>query len=178
MTKWRAEPMVTTAPASAVPFLPTVERLKISGVIPGSRHGQYNPYRLLAGYTESGIETTCLCCASVCGQHFDHLHHLIGQTVRVYCTENGLKLRPLHEQPKEVQGHFIECLEAWDANDETYQQLRIEDPMGPESDQSLQEKEGSSVVQHERLTELATTVAHLAHEFGLPTAMWVHLPPE
>lgn len=168
--------MFATTTAPAIPFLPTVERLNISDEIPGVRQGLHKRYRLLTGHTASGVKTTCLCCASIWGQHFDHLHHFIGQTVRVYCTENGLKLRPLVEQPKEVQDHFIECLEAWDPDRETFQQREIEDPEEPQQEQPELDQQGKSSIQRQSLTELATTVARLAHEFGLPTAMWVHLP--
>ena len=166
---------------STVPISPlaTSEWLTVERVIPGLRDGLRDHYKLVAGRTPSGLESTCLCCASTWGQHFDHLRFLVGKTVRVHCTEGGLKLRPLSEQPEEVQEDWIRSLQTWvDYPDTRADQLELDELTTDQRKRVDNAGIAGVNASIERLTALATTVAHLAHELGLATAMWVHLPSE
>lgn len=93
----------------------------------------------------------------------DHFRLLEGQDLALRVTENGVRVRPIAEQPPGVQNHLIAMLE------------REEPPVEDRNDPP-EARHGEHGTPLPRLTELAMTVAQQAAELGLPTAMWVHLP--
>ncbi|CAK6701166.1 hypothetical protein BBFGKLBO_03035 [Synechococcus sp. CBW1107] len=93
----------------------------------------------------------------------DHFRLLEGQDLSLRVTENGVRVRPIAEQPPRVQNHLNEML----AREEPPVERRNAPPRATH---------GEYGTPLPKLAELATTVAQQAAELGLATAMWVHLP--
>ena len=141
-----------------------------------SPHG--TPYAVGLATNSDGQEHTVLACSKRID--LDHLRLLEGQDLALQMTESGPQVKPLSQQPKEVQEHLIAALEAGEG--QRASEVKIPHLQKPAPDLTRREEPAATHGQHgthlPKLSELATTVAHLAHELGLATAMWVHLPPE
>ncbi|MEO1004125.1 MAG: hypothetical protein AAFX65_13575 [Cyanobacteria bacterium J06638_7] len=109
----------------------------------------------------------------------DHFRLLEGQNLALRVTENGVRVRPIAQQPPAVQDHLIAMLERGEgqvASDAPIPHTRAEAPVEHhDPPQARLSKHGTLLP---TMSELATTVAHQAAALGLTTAMWVHLPPQ
>ncbi len=108
----------------------------------------------------------------------DHFRLLEGQDLALRVTENGVRVRPIAEQPPGVQNHLIAMLERGEghkASAAPIPHIKAEPPVEDRNDPPSA-RHGEHGTPLPRLAELAMTVAQQAAELGLPTAMWVHLP--
>ena len=142
-----------------------------------SPHG--TPFAVGLATDSYGNDHTVLACANRFGD-LDHLKLLEGQDLELTLTESGLQVKPVSQQPRQVQEHLVAALEA--GANENGNQLGIPTINGRESrlelDLPMDPIHPVHATQLPKLSELATTVAHLASELGLATAMWVHLPAD
>lgn len=153
-------------------------RSRLNRVLYTRESPQGTPYAVGLATDNEGREHTVLACSKRFGD-LDHLRLLEGEDLDLVMTENGLQVKPLGQQPHRVQERLIAALEAGEG------QRASEKPI-PHVDQPLPKpKEEEGLAEHAQhktglpnLCELATTVANLASELGLATAMWVHLPNE
>ena len=109
----------------------------------------------------------------------DHFRLLEGQDLALRVTENGVRVRPIAEQPPAVQNHLIAMLERGEgqvASARPVPHIKAEPPVEGRNDPPPA-RHGEHGTPLPKLAELAMTVAQQAAELGLPTAMWVHLPP-
>lgn len=110
----------------------------------------------------------------------DHFRLLEGQDLALRVTENGVRVRPIAEQPPAVQDHLIAMLERGEGHMGSaapIPHIKAEAPQEGHADPP-EARHGEHGTPLPRLAELAMTVARQAAELGLPTAMWVHLPSE
>lgn len=109
----------------------------------------------------------------------DHFRLLEGQDLALRVTENGVRVRPISEQPPAVQNHLIAMLERGEgqlASATPIPHIKASAPV-PSPQGSPEATHGEHGTPLPKLAELASVVAERAAELGLPTAMWVHLPP-
>ena len=106
----------------------------------------------------------------------DHFRLLEGQIIALRPTENGLRVRPIPEQPPEAQEHLLAMLERGEGQVASTTPIRHIRSSPNEEENRLPTTDGGHGEILFNLTELATTVAQKSAELGLPTAMWVHLP--
>jgi hypothetical protein len=130
-----------------------------------------DPYAVALMIDPAGNTHTALACSKLFGD-LDKLSELEGQEVNLLHTRSGLKLRPWAEQ----------SIEASDGCDETccsspsMEFDGLPDPLFAEEDPPASSTASSTGSAASALTDLATTVAKLARDLKLPTAMWIHLP--
>jgi hypothetical protein len=130
-----------------------------------------DPFAVLQMIDAAGINRRALACSKIFGD-LDKLSELEGQEVNLLQTPNGLKLRPWAEQ----------SIEASDSCDETccsspsMEAGELPDPLFAEEDPPASSTAASTGSAASAFTDLATTVAKLARDLKLPTAMWIHLP--
>jgi hypothetical protein len=130
-----------------------------------------DPYAVALMIDSAGNTHKALACSKLFGD-LDKLSELEGQEVNLLHTRSGLKLRPWAEQ----------SIEASDGCDETCcssppRELDgLSDPLFAEEDPPASSTASSTGSAASALTDLATTVAKLARDLKLPTAMWIHLP--
>jgi hypothetical protein len=140
-----------------------------------SPHG--TPYAVGLATNSDGQEHTVLACSKRI--NLDHLRLLEGQDLALQMTESGPQVKPLSEQPRQVQEHLFAALEAGEGQRSS--ELKIPHLPRP-APEAIQRGEDATHGQHgthlPKISELAVTVAHLAQELGVATAMWVHLPPD
>ena len=130
-----------------------------------------DPYAVALMIDPAGNTHTALACSKLFGD-LDKLSELEGQEVNLLHTRSGLKLKPLAEQ----------SIEASDGCEETCcssppRELDgLSDPLFAEEDPPASSTASSIGSAASAFTDLATTVAKLARDLKLPTAMWIHLP--
>jgi hypothetical protein len=130
-----------------------------------------DPYAVALMIDPAGNTHTALACSKLFGD-LDKLSELEGQEVNLLHTRSGLKLRPWAEQ----------SIEASDGCEETCcssppRELDgLSDPLFAEEDPPASSTASSTGSAASALTDLATTVAKLARDLKLPTAMWIHFP--
>lgn len=130
-----------------------------------------DPYAVALMIDPAGNTHTALACSKLFGD-LDKLSELEGQEVNLLHTRSGLKLRPWAEQ----------SIEASDGCDETccsspsMEPGELPDPLFAEEDPLASSTAASTGSAASALTDLATTVAKLARDLKLPTAMWIHFP--
>lgn len=140
-----------------------------------SPHG--TPYAVGLATNSDGQEHTILAFSKRI--NLDHLRLLEGQDLALQMTESGPQVKPLSQQPLEVQEHLVSALEAGEGQRASEVKIpHLQKPAPEAVDRDSCAMHGQHGTHLPKLSELATTVAHLAHELGLATAMWVHLPPE
>ena len=93
--------------------------------------------------------------------------YLPGQLVRFYVTENGLKLKPLKEQPLETQEHIINALDKEKTILNTTNQLK---------EQVAIPKKRATATSAELIEKVATSLTQKAAETGLPMCLGVFIP--
>jgi hypothetical protein len=141
-----------------------------------SPHG--TPYAVGLATDTEGKEHTILACSRRFGD-LDHLRLLEGLDIDLEMTSSGPQVKPLSQQPAQVQEHLIEALEAGKGQMASDVRIpHVAKPLQQPEDREESALQGQHGTHLPKLCELATTVAHLAHELGLATAMWVHLPSE
>jgi hypothetical protein len=130
-----------------------------------------DPYAVALMIDPAGNTHTALACSKLFGD-LDKLSELEGREVNLLQTRTGLKLRPWAEQ----------AIEASDGCEETCcssppRELDgLSDPLFAEEDPPASSTASSTGSAASALTDLATTVAKLARDLKLPTAMWIHFP--
>lgn len=130
-----------------------------------------DPYAVALMIDSAGNTHKALACSKLFGD-LDKLSELEGQEVNLLHTRSGLKLRPWAEQ----------SIEASDGCEETCcssppRELDgLSDPLFAEEDPPASSTASSTGSAASALTDLATTVAKLARDLKLPTAMWIHFP--
>ena len=130
-----------------------------------------DPYAVLQMIDAAGFTRRALACSKLFGD-LSKLEELMGREVNLLQTRTGLKLRPLAEQ----------AIEADDACDATCcpspstEFDGLPDPLIAANDPPASSNTSSTGSSASALTELATTVANLARDLKLPTAMWIHFP--
>ena len=130
-----------------------------------------DPYAVALMIDPAGNTHTALACSKLFGD-LDKLSELEGQEVNLLHTRSGLKLRPWAEQ----------SIEASDGCEETCcssppRELDgLSDPLFAEEDPPASSTAASTSSAASAFTDLATTVAKLARDLKIPTAMWIHLP--
>jgi hypothetical protein len=130
-----------------------------------------DPFAVLQMIDAAGINRRALACSKIFGD-LDRLTELEGHEVNLLQTPNGLKLRPWAEQ----------SIEASDSCDETccsspsMEAGELPDPLFAEEDPPASSTAASTGSAASAFTDLATTVAKLARDLKLPTAMWIHFP--
>jgi hypothetical protein len=130
-----------------------------------------DPFAVLQMIDAAGINRRALACSKIFGD-LDRLTELEGHEVNLLQTPNGLKLRPWAEQ----------SIEASDSCDETccsspsVEPGELPDPLFAEEDPPASSTAASTGSAASAFTDLATTVAKLARDLKLPTAMWIHFP--
>jgi hypothetical protein len=130
-----------------------------------------DPYAVALMIDPAGNTHTALACSKLFGD-LDKLSELEGQEVNLLHTRSGLKLKPWAEQ----------SIEASDGCEETCcssppRELDgLSDPLFAEEDPPASSTASSTGSAASALTDLATTVAKLARDLKLPTAMWIHFP--
>ena len=130
-----------------------------------------DPYAVALMIDSAGNTHKALACSKLFGD-LDKLSELEGQEVNLLHTRSGLKLKPWAEQ----------SIEASDGCEETCcssppRELDgLSDPLFAEEDPPASSTASSTGSAASALTDLATTVAKLARDLKLPTAMWIHFP--
>lgn len=130
-----------------------------------------DPYAVALMIDPAGNTHTALACSKLFGD-LDKLSELEGREVNLLHTRTGLKLKPWAEQ----------SIEASDSCDETccsspsVEPGELPDPLFAEEDPPASSTAASTGSAASAFTDLATTVAKLARDLKLPTAMWIHLP--
>ena len=130
-----------------------------------------DPFAVLQMIDAAGINRRALACSKIFGD-LDRLTELEGHEVNLLQTPTGLKLRPWAEQ----------SIEASDSCDETccssppMELDGLSDPLFVEEDPPASSTAPSTGSAPAALTDLAITVANLARDLKLPTAMWIHFP--
>ena len=130
-----------------------------------------DPYAVALMIDSAGNTHKALACSKLFGD-LDKLSELEGREVNLLQTRTGLKLRPWAEQ----------AIEASDGCEETCcssppRELDgLSDPLFAEEDPPASSTASSTGSAASALTDLATTVAKLARDLKLPTAMWIHFP--
>ena len=140
-----------------------------------SPHG--TPYAVGLATATDGQEHTVLACSKRFGD-LDLLRLLEGQDIALQMTESGPQVKPIAEQPPSVQEHLIAALEKGGNQESSPVRIPHLNKPAPNAKEEKVAMHGQHGTQLPQLTELATTVAQLAHELGLATAMWIHLPSD
>ncbi len=117
----------------------------------------------------NGAETTMLACSTKL--NLDHVRHLEGLEVNVLPTSNGLKLRPLDEQPEDTIDRMVARLEAGDTTIQVASPELMED-----SASQCQSLGNGRELPINALSELIATTAEIAVKRGIPMAVWACLP--
>ena len=128
------------------------------------------PYGVAVVTLPSGGESTVLACGKI--HNLDHLTHLEGCDVRVWPSENGLKLRPLSDQPEQTVSRFIESLELGPDPEQARAPEVVEDPEPPAHPAA---EDSNPLVPV--LGELISYVGRVAVTEGVPAAGWAFIPP-
>ena len=127
------------------------------------------PYGVGVVTLRSGKESTVLACGKI--HNLDQLPHYEGCDVNVWPTENGLKLKPLDQQPEETVNRFIESLEQGPDPEKAKAPELIEDSAPPAHPAAQDEHPAVPV-----LGELISYVARVAMAEGIPAAGWTFVP--
>ena len=130
-----------------------------------------DPYAVLHMIDAAGITRRALACSKLFGD-LDKLSELEGQEVNLLHTRSGLKLRPWAEQSIEASNGCDETC----CSSPPRELDGLSDPLLEADDPPASSPAPSTGSAPAALTELATTVANLARDLKLPTAMWIHLP--
>lgn len=162
--------------------LPLVEELRVSDLIGIREPDGVTPYGLIRGRGPDGQNYVALACAHA--WDLDRLAYLVGLDVKVMPTENGLKLRPLDQQPEPTIETVIERLEASSVPVSEVSNSHQNDPIKVSpSDARCIESEVQPPINHSaentmtsQLAALVTTVAETAIEKGIAIAAWVCIP--
>ena len=112
------------------------------------------PYGVLVGNGPDGKEYTALACGSKID--LDKLDHLIGLTINVDPTPNGLKVKPFAQQPEETIQQLFSRLESW----ETPTIEPLPEPVDLTS----------------KIADVVIMVAEQAVAKGIPIAAWCCIP--
>jgi hypothetical protein len=130
-----------------------------------------DPYAVLHMIDAAGITRRALACSKLFGD-LDKLSELEGQEVNLLHTRSGLKLRPWAEQSIEASNGCDETC----CSSPPRELDGLSDPLFAEEDPPASSTASSTGSAASALTDLATTVAKLARDLKLPTAMWIHFP--
>ena len=117
----------------------------------------------------SGRESTVLACGKI--HNLDHLAQLEGCDVNVRPTENGLKLKPLDQQPEETVHRFSESLASGPEPDAAKAPELLVDSDPPAHPAEQDENPAVPV-----LGELISYVAGVAIAEEIPVAGWAFIP--
>jgi hypothetical protein len=130
-----------------------------------------DPYAVALMIDPAGNTHTALACSKLFGD-LDKLSELEGREVNLLHTRSGLKLRPWAEQSIETSDGCEETC----CSSPPRELDGLSDPLFAEEDPPASSTASSTGSAASALTDLATTVAKLARDLKLPTAMWIHLP--
>ena len=129
------------------------------------------PYAVTLMIDPAGNTHTALACSKLFGD-LDKLSELEGHEVNLLQTRSGLKLRPWAEQTIETSDSCDETC----CSSSSMEFDGLPDPLFAEEDPPASSTASSTGSAASALTDLATTVAKLARDLKLPTAMWIHFP--
>ena len=131
-----------------------------------------DPYAVALMIDRAGNMHTALACSKLFGD-LDKLKELEGREVNLLQTRTGLKLRPWAEQ-------FIEAEDACDEACCSSPSMQCDglppDPLQAAEGPPASSNSSGTGSATSALIDLATTVANLARDLKVPTAMWVHFP--
>ena len=130
-----------------------------------------DPYAVALMIDPAGNTHTALACSKLFGD-LDKLSELEGHEVNLLQTRSGLKLRPWAEQTIETSDSCDETC----CSSSSMEFDGLPDPLFAEEDPPASSTASSTGSAASALTDLATTVAKLARDLKLPTAMWIHFP--
>lgn len=130
-----------------------------------------DPYAVTLMIDAAGNMHTALACSKRFGD-LRKLSELEGREVNLLQTPNGLQLRPWAEQASE---DIDDCIETC-CSSPSKEGDGPPDPLLAADDRPAGSTAPNAVQAASALTDLATTVAKLARDLNLPTAMWIHFP--
>lgn len=132
------------------------------------------PYAVTVVIDPAGKTHTALACSKRFGD-LDQLSGLEGHEVNLLVTSNGLQLMPLAEQP--VSGQPQTADGPADHHREGHSLgMDFHSPFFPPDGISAEPSAAQESSTTCKLKDLAMTVAKLARDLKLPTAMWIHFP--
>jgi hypothetical protein len=130
-----------------------------------------DPYAVALMIDSAGNTHKALACSKLFGD-LDKLSELEGREVNLLHTRSGLKLRPWAEQSIETSDGCEETC----CSSPPRELDGLSDPLFAEEDPPASSTASSTGSAASALTDLANTVAKLARDLKLPTAMWIHFP--
>ena len=139
-------------------------------VFPGQKLSpKGDAYRNGSAITNQNQNRIFLACSKTGGwENLDQIDHLVNQKVTFNITENGLKLKPLRQQPFSTQQHIADCIRSSEAK--VNQQKK-------NSDDSKSEEKNKITASIEIIEKIAGSLTQKAAETGLPLALGVFIPP-
>lgn len=135
-----------------------------------------DPYAVALATSSDGKEHTVLACSKKI--NLDYLRLLEGMDLALQMTENGPQVKPLSQQPPEVQEHLFAALEAGEGHRASKNMIPHLEKPAPVVHNDGDADNSQRAKKMPDLNELAINIAKLSHELGLPTAMWIHIPTE
>ena len=141
-----------------------------TSVVPGEKLSpKGDAYRNGSALTNQKEHIVFLACSQTGGwNNLDQIDHLVNQKVTFNITENGLKLKPLRQQPFSTQQHIADCIRSSEAK--VNQQKK-------NSDDSKSEEKNKITASIEIIEKIAGSLTQKAAETGLPLALGVFIPP-
>ena len=149
--------------------LPLATRVRLERVLYTRDPISGTPYGVTLVKLPDGSESTMLACGKV--HNLDHLQYLAGLDVNVWPTCNGLKLKPLDQQPDETIQEMITRLEAGPNPERVRAPELIEDEDPPEHPAANLDHPAVPVI-----GEMIAYVARVSMKEGIPAAGWAFIP--
>ncbi len=150
--------------------LPLVHEGICTSVVPGKKLSpKGDAYRNGSALTNQKEHIVFLVCSKTGGwENLDQIDHLVNQKVTFNITENGLKLKPLRQQPFATQQHVANCISKCETK------VNQQDKNNEENKSEEKNKITSSI---EIIEKIAGSLTQKAAETGLPLALGVFIPP-